>query len=917
MLCVRVDGREVEATPVVLAQMVLDGKVDRHCPSRISEGASEQSLEQSLGTSHCEALTGELLRHLQMLYVPESSGVDLQGLRARVQDLCQWHWADSHIAARLFWAAAWLNELAGRPDCAVGFYDAFLQTSSHETRLRLLAYNNRGVLRIRLGKLEGVQDLARAAITDGALTKADGNGSRTIVAGAPGAGLPAACFNLLNLINVALGTHHLTQVVDEELTDFFAHFPEEVRAQWLTSASSEESYRAHDLRARMRGKNRGAEGGGQRAGDGSRRQRPARAESSPSAVVQASRPILRDATFRRLNTLLTRLAAQARGWTADAGHGGNPQSFLSLWDCRFEAGSAPEGAGHRTGGRAALRSLPSDSYAEAATVLLSDEVPSSLTRMASPLELAEQLAQEELADVEGRLARDHHHLARTRLQAQRRILSSLDHRGQLAGLIARLDAGLENVAHLEKQKEQLEFQRTCARLVTEVEQFCRLTDACRAEREFRDLERRLQHARTRPAPQAGRDVIRLLEELDARVTGHMRRLGRVEIRQRTRDARRRMRQNWPTDWRTPVSAAAYQALAQCHLNDPESWVADWSALKEQLDAHQARYHLHRALTALQADKVAWEAALEELAEALSLHPEVWLQAGSLFGLSPSPSHSAVQEGVTDAQEALGAAAHRLLQAQPAGGRTPAEGQDRGPVQQAGQLLARVLAAIAQDSKRVVRLWQGVEATLSPILERGDIDAIGQARALAEKCLDHWPAGLGQALGRRDPRNPVNRFLESCEKARCLATAEQLLHARPPRLEEAAGQYAQVIAAGLEGDEQLARVATGLYLAAFCQQDAPPVQRQVLTCLEAWAKEVPQETRPCLRASDIEQEVARIRRALSTPQSVPVTNEAQPAALTPGGADQAAPMDGLDDTTDGPQEDRRSEEGEEGNDSPEP
>ena len=101
---------------------------------------------------------------------------------------------DRTVAARPFWAAAWLNELTWRFDVAVNFYDACLQVRCPEPHLRLLAYNNRGVLRLRLGRIEGVQDLVRSALV----------AEQGLARRSRSEGLQTACFNLLNLINVAV-----------------------------------------------------------------------------------------------------------------------------------------------------------------------------------------------------------------------------------------------------------------------------------------------------------------------------------------------------------------------------------------------------------------------------------------------------------------------------------------------------------------------------------------------------------------------------------------------------------------------------------------------------------------------------------------------------------------------------------------
>ena len=161
MLWVRIEGHEVETTPAALARLVFEGKVDRHSPAKAPAGLAEQPLEQFLESPHGEALTGELHRRLRRLCSLDSSAVDMQELCTQVERLCQWRWPNLPSTARFFWTAAWLNELADRAKSAIDFYDAFLLMPSSEYPLRLLALNNRGVLRIRLGRLDGIGDLAR------------------------------------------------------------------------------------------------------------------------------------------------------------------------------------------------------------------------------------------------------------------------------------------------------------------------------------------------------------------------------------------------------------------------------------------------------------------------------------------------------------------------------------------------------------------------------------------------------------------------------------------------------------------------------------------------------------------------------------------------------------------------------------
>ena len=809
MLCVRIDGREVDVTPASLARLVFAGKVDRSSPSRIPGGTAERPLEQSVGSPHGEALTVELLSCLRRMYSPDASVIDIQELRVHVEDLCQWHWASPHIAARFFWTAAWLNELTDHFENAIGYYDAFLQTACGENQLRVLACNNRGGLRIRLGRLEGVQDLMRSAIL------CEDRATDSV----PVAGLPAACFNLLNLINACLGVEPLARVVDRELVDFFSPVSTGVRAFWL-----------------------GQEPNG----------------ADRDSGEDANQWILCDPTYRRLNFLTTRLAFQAGRLVGSDRASGVGRSLpaasqLSLWDsCADRPGPDAE-ISHRDAPY--VNNGNYERYAEAASLLLREDIPSTLVKLESPLSRAERFAEEELADIESHLARDHWESLRPRLQVQRGILSSLNRQGRATSLIARVDAQLERVAQLERQKKQSELQKACGRLISEVERFCTITDLCEADAEFDDLESRLQQLRTQPVTVAGDEVTVLLDELAGRFHRHMRRLRRLEIRRTIRGPYRHVRRSRPADRRTPVPESVYRAVAQCHVSDPGGLVRDWTAMEERLDAHQGQYHIHRALSAMQSDEVSWDAARDDLAEALRLDPDLWPTVAPLFGLSPAPMPGSPSEMTTGAQASSGTVANRLFRAA-----SQEAVACREPTRSATEVLEQAFRRI--DGKRWLRLWKHVETTLSAILVVGDIETISQVGALAEGCLDCWPAGRPELPGPADPRNPVNLFLESCEKARRLVEAEQPLNARPPRFVEAESLFAEVIESGLDTRDQLRRAVTGLYLAGFHEKDKTQIQRQVLTELEAWVRNVPEEARQRLSPQDISGAIEAVREAVS-------------------------------------------------------
>lgn len=811
MLRVRIDSREVEVTPAALAQMMLDGQVGRHHLAKGGDGAAERPLEFALDPSHYEALAGELLRRLRSMYSAELTACDIENVRDRVEALCQWHCSEPDVRARLLWVAAWLNELTGRAEAALGHYDAFLRGRCREAHLRLLAFNNRGVLRLQQGRSEGVLDLARAAIIP----------EQGAAEPARSAGLPVACFNLLNLINVAAQTMSLSEAVDEELGGFFAQLPEEVASWWLGFEATEELGAAA-----LPGRNGKAE--------------------APKAWA-----ILRDVSTRRLNRLATNLATRALKMTEsviveEPGHPQPTLCRLSLWP--GEGDSVPQEK-NRNYERYAGDAY--DRYADAGSLLLGEDIPCALAANKGPDARVEQLAQEELAAIEDLIVNAHYDLARSRLEIQRRVVTALNQRRRFVHLLGYIDEQLQRIDRATQQYAQLEFQQACGNLVAETEQFCKVTHPAEAERRLASLKRKLESYRA----EAPDEMAALLDELGRRMDQHMKELRQADVRNRVRPRLEALHEHWPTDWAVPVPDSAYAILAECHVNDPEGAVEDWAALKDQLDAHQAQYCLQKALAELPGERVSWKEIEAVLVDALRLSPDLWLTVAPLFGLLGWGSQQRDSKAGPGVRTALESAAGRLLQ-----GSASSNGADRSRslLHRADELLKKAFGALQADTRRFVRLWDCLEITLTPVLAGGGEDVISEVEALAKTCLDHWPTGRTDGPGRSDPRNPVRIFLESCEKARHLALAERLLGEQPPALQDAKGHIAEALRLGLETPEQFKRAAAAIYLSEYSQQDAAALQRGVLTRLDAWVEGMTANLEQLRGQERIMQELAAIR-----------------------------------------------------------
>jgi hypothetical protein len=309
----------------------------------------------------------------------------------------------------------------------------------------------------------------------------------------------------------------------------------------------------------------------------------------------------------------------------------------------------------------------------------------------------------------------------------------------------------------------------------------------------------------------------------------------LEVRKRVRTPLRELRENWPADWAVPVPDSAYAALAECLVNDPEGQVEDWSSLQDQLDAHQAQYCLGKALAGLPNDRVSWAEIESVLVDALSLAPDLWLTAAPLFGLLGSHNGQSSTKTGPEVRVALEAAAGRLL---PESGVRPealAEHRRHNLFHRANALLDKGFRELRGDARRFVRLWHCLEKTLAPALAAAGEEVIAEIEALAKTCLDHWPTGQTDVPTRADPRNPVRIFLESCEKARCLAQAERLLGEQPPALKQAKGSITRALCLGLDTAEESKRAAAAIYLIEYSREDAAPAQRQVLARLDEWVE----------------------------------------------------------------------------------
>jgi len=346
--------------------MMFDGRVDLLTPTKASSQDNGQApLTQFLRLSHYEELSDQLLHHLQAMYAGVREAVDPCWLRQRVRELCRWDWADPVIRSRLYWTAAWLEELTGSTEESIRYYDACLQLDSAESHLRALAHNNRGALLIRSGNLDGVEDLALAAV----VIELPPSGAEQPTT------LPEACFNLLNLLNFAAQSRRLQQQVESVLVDFMVGLPRQIRERWLGPDAEYEQCQ-----------------------DDASGITDSLEQVTDADELHDRISILTDPTFKRLNTLTSKLAAEAQNIVSNR----SPQQHrcevccaegaqtgmacrLRLWPRRRSTDVAGDWIDN--GFDWPEHEIQYADYAEAATLLCAHEIPLALRNKMKSSEL--------------------------------------------------------------------------------------------------------------------------------------------------------------------------------------------------------------------------------------------------------------------------------------------------------------------------------------------------------------------------------------------------------------------------------------------------------------------------------------------------------------------------------------------------
>lgn len=827
-----------------VARAVLDGGLERSSPARNRlQHRGEGPLDQLLDPLHRDAISQELLSRLHLLYLRGPSAFESAPLRERLKALGDFGWDDPVLSGRVLWLSAWIEELRGSWQKAIHLYSTFLDQAEPEPVLRLLAYNNRGVLRCRFGRPGGVLDLGRAAFSMDLHSET----SR----------LPAACFNLLNLVNVAFRSESLRVQVDRALVEVFVRLPPPIRRRWIGPDPVPEGAEAGALPRR-------AEGDGARAAD---------RESSNFAAgrLREKLTILSVSSLERLNFFTSQLARAAR----DMAPLPRPDRRdirayreaivrqLLLWRARPQADVAGEGSSEPD---APSYTAHLHEVAEAASLLYARQVPSSLR----PEEGSVNWLERKLREVLRRVSR---HLDKREYDLAERFLRSVIAEApedapdpRVRSLRYRAIEELETVkAHEQNQREQ-EIHMRWERLSRTVDEIRAEKNLYRARQRWNDLASEYEWLREALESRSGDRRDRFLRDLVGTVEEHLEELERRELEKRLLGARARFFDLRPSSWNTPVSAECWRALAECRLQDPNGIIQDWAILESELRAHDARHLFERAIAILcgSADPEDTRPVEDVLAAALASDRSLASACAPVLGLLHLPGLRDEPERAKEIRDALVGAARTLVETVPLAGDEGEPVLRSVRVQRAAGTLRRLLEGILcfETRERVASISKALADGFEKALAEAEPERIDEIEVMITACLDVSPDVRGGTAARSDPRNPLAILLEDCSRLRALGLAERALNAREPRIDEAAALFHRALDARLRSASQLRRAVVGCYLSDCGRDDSSEEKRRVLDHLEEWVDEIDDEL---IAGIDLEKIEAKVR-SLRVPEA---------------------------------------------------
>lgn len=858
MLSIEIDGQWVPADDKWLVERILDGRAEELTPARDpTKSLTASPLIELLQPAQLEALTHRILQCLPGMYVTGPNSTNLGELLERVERLCGWNWGDPLTRSRLKWLEGWLAELAGSFERAVQCYDAYLRELSQEPMLRLLAYNNRGVLRVLLRQAEGVRDLACAAILAPGRAAALGpdaerpsgpDGGRVVEL----ARLPAACFSLLNLLTHALNRQPLCDQVEDVLVDFMVKLPKRAREHclgpdplnWEKLDDPEHPRQGTDRRA----DDEALDVGRKDSGDGGSQGEDRNGQGLASNRLRKHLKILRDPTFVRLTRLVVYLADQAPG-VASASDGACTLDAVTAQLQLWTAGSAAIVGGARPPGDALdeqrRRRSQLDGCAEAASLLYASDIPSSLIPGDGSISWVRQYANQAIGLAEEYCTDADYRLAESTLGSLSNALEKS--RGDPLVEVVREEVThqLGEVRRRAQAHEQLGLYQTCTDLVNQVREFCGRKDFCQAEFDAEILQRRVKQAQERLA---GTDVsdgeaASILSDLPERIQKHLDRLEREDVEQRISKWREQLHAECPHDWREPVQKATYDALRKCQVNDPKCLVENWRDWRSRLDKHQARHHFRLALTDVIDGREDNRDAQEMLAQALGYDPGLTPASAPLYCVLALQKLENPPEDFNQTKADILRTARDLLQMEPLGSESLWSPAVRTSlVQEACVLLERLIAAYHGVGAELDELWQALEKGFAPAFAEAPPQILREILTLVDSCLKACPV---HNAGRRsciDPRNRLHVLQQTCNRVILIAEGEEALHDGRPqdarnRLEEGIETLALE---GLLSDQDvqlLRRAVCAWYLAVFGELDAAYLQRRVLDHMDRWVDQI--------------------------------------------------------------------------------